>query len=381
MLKLISISMLAGLAALLAGIYLTLPESTEHPAIKWNAATALVEVGTGTQLGQKLRLQLSSSGRGILALPVPHTPASAISFLHLGFTSVPQDASILILWRTAQTGKQVHVYELKEHPGTALWIATKALAHWTGDITSLGVAVTGQPGAAVTFSEIALLPASLPVQLRSIYGSWTSFTPWRHSSVNTYTGIDSTGVAFYPVAGMAVLLGLSVLAYLLILMQSWAKLNFNWRTVAAMFLTCWIGLDLIWQHKLFRQLTQTYSTFYGRDNQAKLSVGVDGELVEFMTEVKKELDSPDSRIFVSSSNDYTGMRGAYYLYPFNVFWERKGPELPQNKFVRSGDYIVVVKPTNANFDAVTGRLLFQHDSSLSVEPVFSQPIGSLYQVK
>jgi hypothetical protein len=384
MLKLTSISMLTGLVALLAGIYLThvVPDTAaQHPAVKWNAATARVEIGTGARTDQNLRLQLSASGRGIIALPVTRTPASAFTFLHLGFTHAPRDISILMLWRTAQTGAQIHDYELQKNPGTSLWLDTKKLKRWSGDITSLGVVVMGRPGAAVTFKDISLLPASLPAQLKSIYADWTNFIPWQHSSINTYSGLGPTGSTFYPLAVIAALLGLSVLAYLLILLLPWTKSSFDWRTVAAMFLACWIGLDLIWQHKLFRQLALTYSTFYGRDNQGKLAVGIDGELVEFMTEVKRELDSPDSRIFVSSSDDYLRMRGAYYLYPFNVFWMRKGPELPQNKYVHSGDYIVVVEPADTSFDAVTGKLLPQHGTSLSVEPILSQRMGSLYRVK
>lgn len=379
MLKLTGISFLTGLAALLAGIYLT---HVEYPAVNWNAGTARVEIGTGTRTGQNLRLQLNASGRGIIALPVPRAPANAFPFLlHLGFTNAPRDFSIRILWRTAQTGAQVHVYELQEDPGVSLWLDTKELEHWSGHIASLGVMVTGRPGGAVTFKDISLLPASLAAQLQSIYVEWTSFIPWQHSSINTHIGLGPAGSTFYPLVVIAALLALSVLAYLLILLLPWTMSRFDWRAVAAMFLVCWIGLDLIWQHTLFRQLALTYSTFYGKDNQGKLAAGIDGELAEFMTEVKRELHSPDSRVFVSSSDDYLGMRGAYYLYPFNVFWERKGPELPQNKYVHSGDYIVLVEPAGTSFDAVSGKLLPQHDTFLSVEPILSRRMGSLYRVK
>lgn len=379
MLKLTGISLLTGLAALLAGIYLI---HVEYPAVKWNAGTAQVDIGTGTLTGQNLRLQLNSSGRGIIALPVPRPPANAFPFLlHLGFVHAPRDFSILILWRTEQTGTQVHVYELQENPGASIWLETKELEHWSGHITSLGVMVMGRPGGTVTFEDISLLPASLAAQLQSIYVEWTRFIPWHHSSINTHTGLALTGSTLHPLVVIAALLALSVLAYLLILLLPWTRSRFDWRAVAAMFLTCWIGLDLIWQHKLFRQLTLTYSTFYGKDNQGKLAAGIDGELAKFMTEVKSELDSTDSRVFVSSSDDYLGMRGAYYLYPVNVFWERKGPELPPKKYVHSGDYIVLVEPADTSFDAVSGKLLPPHDTALSVQPILSRRVGSLYRVK
>jgi hypothetical protein len=384
MLKLTSISMLTGLVALLAGIYLThvVPDTAaQHPAVKWNATTARVETGTGTRTDRNLRLQLNASGRGIIALPVPRAAASAFTFLHLGFTHAPRDFSILILWRTAQTGAQVHVYELQDNPGTSLWLDTKKLERWSGDITSLGVVVTGRPGAAVTFRDVSLMPASLHNLMQSIYSDWTAFRPWHHSSINTHKGIGPKSPSFYPVAVAAAFLAMCIMAYVLILFLPGTKTSFDWRVVAAMFLICWLGLDLMWQGKLFRQLALTHETFAGRDSQDKLAAGIDGELVKFMAEVKQKLDATDSRIFVSSSDDYLGMRGAYYLYPFNAYWERHGPELPQNKYVHSGDYIVVVEPADTSFDAVTGKLLSQQGTSLSVEPILSQLMGSLYRVK
>ncbi len=384
MLKLTGISMLTGLVALLAITYLThvMPEtSAQHAAIKWNAATARVEIGTGVLTDRTLRLQLNTSGRGIVELPVPHAPADAFTFLHLGFTQKPGKSSILILWSTAQTGAKIHVYQLQENPGTSFWIHTKKLKGWSGDITSLGVMVAGRPGATVTFQDVSLLPATLGTLLQSVYSDWTAFRPWQHSSVNTHKGTGSDNPSFYPVVVVAAFLALCIMAYGLILLFFRARASFDWRVMASLFLIGWLGLDLIWQGKLFRQLALTHKTFSGMDSQEKLAVGIDGELVKFMAEVKQELDATDSRIFVSSSVDYMGMRGAYYLYPFNVYWERRGPELPQSKYVHSGDYIVVVQPADTSFDTATGKLLSSHDTSLSVEPILSHRLGSLYRVK
>ena len=384
MLKLTTISMLSGLVALLAGIHMLYvsPNATgQRSALVWDAGTARVDSGTGTRIGKDLRVNLDKSGRGVIALPFPRFHAGSFPFLHLGIAPGPKDLSVLVLWRSAQTGPKVHVYALPEHLETASWIDTKGLTSWSGDITSLGVAVSGRPGSAITFTDVSLLPASLPNQLQSIYSNWTSFVPWGHSSINTHKAIGPTGSLFYPVVVTAAWLTLSTMAYVLILLLPRTKASFDWRVVAAMFLTCWLGLDLLWQGKLFRQLALTQETFSGRDSQDKLAVGIDGELVRFMAEVTQKLDATDSRVFVSSSDDYLGMRGAYYLYPLNVYWERHGPELPQTEYLHSGDYIVLVQPADTAFDASTGALLPRREKPLHVEPILTRHMGSLYRVK
>lgn len=384
MLKLTAISLLSGLVMLLVGIqafYVAPDLAGRHQTVGWDAGTVRVESGTGTRVDRGLRLQLNALGRGIIVLSVPRVPATAFPFLHLGFVNAPQDVSIFVLWRTAQTGSKAHVHSMQNNPETSSWLDTRELAGWSGDITSLAVAVKGQPGAAIIITDASMITASLAGQLQSIYSDWTAFMPWQQYSINRHKGVGPTGSSFYPAAVTATFLALSILAYVLVLWIYRTKVSFDYRVVTTMFLACWIGLDLIWQERLFRQLELTYKTFYDKDSQGKLAAGIDGGLVQFIAEVKQKLDATDSRIFVSSSDDYLGMRGAYYLYPSNVLWQRHGPKLPRDKYIRSGDYIVLVQPANAVFNSVTGKLLPPQGKSISVEPILSRGMGSLYRVK
>jgi hypothetical protein len=377
-------SLLSGVVVFIAGIHIFYVQPTvtsQVPPLAFNAATARVESGTGTRMDQGLRLQLNEAGRAILALPTPRVKSSDYSFLHLAFAKVPKNLTVLILWRTAQTGEKVFVYQVRGNPGESLWLATPELKDWAGDITSLGMVIQGQPGDEVILADVSFFPASLPHQLRAIYSDWTHFSPWNHSSINRHIGVNSAASSLYPVPAIATFLALSLLAYALLLLLLRADTRFDWRVVAAIFLSCWISLDLIWQGKLLRQFAVTYETFSGKDTQGKLAAGLDAELVELMTGVKGQLESTDSRIFVSSTDDYLGMRGAYYLYPFNVFWKRRGPELPRGKYLHSGDYVVLVGPTRVSYDPVTNTLQTPKRKALSVEPVISRRMGSLYRVR
>jgi hypothetical protein len=378
------VSLLSGAMATIAGLYIFYGSPTvagQLPPINWNAATVRVESGTVTRVDQNLHLRLNETGRAIIALPMPRVQSSHYPFLHLAITGAAENLSLLILWRTAQTGEEVLVHQVQVDSLETLWLATGALTDWKGDITSLGMIILGQPEEGVVIEDVSVYPASLSAQLKAMYSDWTNFSPWNHSSINSHKGVSSAASFFYPVPVIATFLALSLLAYGLLLLLLRADTRFDWRVVATIFLTCWISLDLIWQGKLWRQLGVTYETFYGKDTQGKLTAGLDAELVELMTGVKGQLESTDSRIFVSSTDDYLGMRGAYYLYPFNVFWKRHGPELPRGEYLRSGDYIVLVGPTQMSFDPVTSTLQTPQSRTLSVEPVISRRMGSLFRVK
>lgn len=383
MFRMTVLSLLLGAVATIAGLYFFYGPSTapgKLPAIAWNAATAQIESGTGTPIGHNLHLQLDDTGQAIIAMPIPRVTSSHYPFLHLAFAGAPENLTLLVLWRTTRSGEEILEYQFRPNSREALWLATHKFTGWRGEITSLGLVILGQPGQDVIVKDISLRPPTLATQLKSTYSDWTSFSPWNHSSINHHKGIRPGSSYFYPVPFIMAFCTLSLLGYGLLFLLLRQNTRFDWRVVAAIFLLCWISLDLVWQGKLLRQLGETNQTFSGKDTPGKLAAGLDAELVELMADVKGQLKSKDSRIFVGSNDDYLGMRGAYYLYPFNVFWQRHGPELPSFEYLHNGDYIVLIGPTEIGFDPAANTLHAPQSKALSVEPVISRRMGSLFRV-
>ena len=108
--------------------------------------------------------------------------------------------------------------------------------------------------------------------------------------------------------------------------------------------------------------------------------GPDSALVQFMSGVRQRITSPDARVFVASQDDYTGMRGSYYLYPLNVFWQRSRSELPAVRYIHSGDYIVLINPTAIRFDSQKSALLTPDREQILVKLLGGGGVGSLYRV-
>ncbi len=160
-----------------------------------------------------------------------------------------------------------------------------------------------------------------------------------------------------------------------------ATIRFNWRVVALIYLACWISLDMIWQNGLLHQLADTYRTFSGKNTQQRLAVGPDANLYHFVSQVKPLLEPKDTRVFVSSADEYVGQRGAYFLYPFNVYWSEPTAVFPGAASLRSGDYIVLIKPSNTRFYPVQKTLLVPGCCILDSELVYTDPVGSVVRVK
>jgi hypothetical protein len=383
-LKITASSLVLGLLVLILCLYVFyLPKSPagQLPALSWNTENIPVETDLTRQTGQNLQIKVGSKGTTVVALPLVPIESDNYVLLQCQLNSVPTGNAIILLWKSSLSGDEALHQRIAVDPTGFISIATTELKDWSGTITALGIAIQGQPGDTVSLSSVHLLPSSLARQLSTMVSDWTSFTPWQHHSVNTHTGTRSSASRLYPVPVMAGLLALSLLSYWVLLYFFRTTIQFDWRIAAGIFLACWIGLDLIWQGKLLRQLQQTYDTFSGRSFQEKLSVGIDKELVELTREVKQHLAQSDSRIFVSSTDDYLGMRGAYYLYPSNVFWKRHGPELPRKKYLLGGDYILILNPTKMHFDAAENTLRSQWKQDLSAELIISSPLGSLLRVK
>ena len=349
------------------------------PAWKWDFTNGKVKVGSGNGVRQGWQLTLDETGQGVVVLPLPLLKAHLYPLLRLQFSDQPAPHALAVFWRTVQTGEQMAQYGIPGSLQQQLWLPMGGMNLWAGDLVELAVLVSGAPGDEFVIEAVELLPASPHNQLRAFLSDWNSFVPWGLHSINHYQAARSAGVTLYPVPLIAALLTASLFAYgvLLLVLES---LRFDWRVVSVIFIVCWLSLDLSWQGKLWRQLEITYSHYAGKTSDAKLLAGPDAALVQFMSDVAQRIASAETRVFVASRDDYSGMRGSYYLYPLNVFWQRSGPELPAAKYIRSGDYIVLINPTALLFETQDNTLLTPDMERISVKWLGSSGLGSLFLV-
>jgi hypothetical protein len=302
-------------------------------------------------------------------------------FLHLALEDPPHNMGIGISLKTSAKKKMGRFQSLEKRSPGSVWLAMNELEGWTGTVDSVQLAIVGQSGETVRIKDLSLYPASPSRQLRAIYSDFTGYAPWKRANMNTHTGVSKIS-SYYPAPLIVTLLLLSIFGYGLLLFLFQRKLTFNWTVVALIFLACWICLDVIWQNRLLHQVAYSYRTFSGKDTPEKLALGPDSRLYNFISKVKHHLEeSKDTRIFVITSDIYLGMRGAYYLYPYNAFWSLEPPEIPADEYLRSGDYIVLIQPTKAYFSKNKGQIRAPENRPRSAERLLQNRSGSLVRLK
>ncbi|MEZ5501484.1 MAG: hypothetical protein R3E50_02080 [Halioglobus sp.] len=377
------LSLLLGALAVMAGLTVFFAPPTDAgqavSPVYWNATTARVEEGVATIRDGEMQLHLNERGQGTVQLASKPVMASAYPYIHLSLEDAPQDLHVVISWNRAHDPHSPYTYIVENELRQSLWLAATELREWTGELGALRLYFFGRPGDIVRIRDFSIFPPSPARQLLAIFSDLTEYESWNRAAMNSYAGVAQVS-SFYPVALALAFLLLSLAAYATLLLLNRARLRFNWHVVGLIFLACWISLDLVWQNRLLHQLADTYRTFFGKSSQEKLAAGPDASLYTFVAAAKRHLSPRDARVFVSSSDEYQGQRAAYFLYPFNVFWPEPGRDFPPRNLLRSGDYVVLVRPTTMRFDRTRKKLALTPKTVIAAELVFAGPQGTVVRI-
>lgn len=380
MVKLIAASLLLGAVAVIVGMityfHVVSPNKAQSPLIL-EGASALVEVGDGRP-GSGSQLVIDDTGMVVVKWLMPDTRARMFPYLRLQFQDFSQGQSVTVFWKNAATQERLHRFRVPGKPGQVEWLPIFRSESWGGAITELGLIIQGEPQDAVTLETVELLPENAVNRFEMMLAHWSTSASWSHLSINHYWGTRYERMAApQPVPVIALWLALSLVVYVFLLRRT---AGFSWKVVAGIFLVCWLILDLRWQGKLLLQLRETQALYAGKSNAEKRGVGIDAVLFELVSEASDQMSSADTRVFVGSSDDYKGMRGAYYLYPHNVYWKRHGPELPSRKAIHPDDYILVLPPTELSFNSRENILETPGGDHIVVKLLLSRPAGALFRV-
>mgnify|MGYP001030039122 CR=1 FL=1 len=377
-----ALSLCAALVVLVAAVYLwswndnrAAGLSSEH----WGPGELSVLLGEGAVRGEYFSLRTDARGKAGLNLRPRALALEDFALLELELDRYYPGLQLELLWISRGTGGQTLTHVLDEPSGSTVTVNLNALRVWRGDMTAIGLLLTGRSGETVNVQRLSLLPPSGYQAIARVLHDWTGFRVWNGSSINLNWGSLSLAHIANPPPVTAALMALAMLLlfgyYRLV-----RRTAVDWRALAAVFLAGWFALDMLWQTKLLRQLAETHKTFAGRSFAEKLAAGSDAALAGFAAEIKRRLPAEKTRLLVGSTADYRGMRVAYYLYPHNVLWQRGGPEVPPAAQLRSGDFIVLTHPTGVGYDPRESTLLLEDAQTVTVEPVMSHAAGYLYRV-
>lgn len=349
-----------------------LPPSVElEPLLAADGASRTVMTEAG------LAVYADGRGRGLARLRLPE------HYLRYPFLQISlKGRSIVdgIALRTATEGATPRLLFALQAPRQQnilfLWVSEA----WQGGAQELRVDLRLPPGSRIILEPIQLRQLSPLVALRHVFYSLTQSSPWSQASPNFYRASQSSPFFLKPAFFTACIFMAGCVAMIFLSRLCGWMLSPTRGAVVAM-LVLWTVLDLRWQWELLNNVQQTMAVYWGKDERQKQLAGPERNLVLAAEEIRSVLTTEsEPRIFVSSSIEFLGMRMAYYLFPYNVFWERDEP-LRGPSYFQKDDFIVLLQPSEMRMNTATNELLFPDDSTLPVIPVFGRGSVALFQVK
>lgn len=383
MLRTALICLAIAIALLLSGYAILGQNSAGEPATAaktWTNRDMDVLVGLPVNARGVAAVRLDQSGRGVIEVATRNIALADLPYLQLRFRGRPDVLAMIVGWRTEASGRTIRNHRVGLSPGREIWLDMGDVRHWQGQATSLAVVFLGPPGGRVDLETISLRPQTIASSLRVQLDDWLTFVPWRQSSINAYIGVTAPGKTAYPVVVLTLLFIIASMVYLTSTRLGRGRSGIRWSVVGVIFTLCWIAVDGLWQYRLTQQVTLTAETFAGKNREEKLLATNDDYLFRFAQDVRQAIHTKDARIFINTTDDYLGMRSAYYLYPMNVFWERHARALPASKFFQRGDYIVLLNPALASLNSETGELTYGTGQILKVRAISSTNVGALLEV-
>jgi hypothetical protein len=203
---------------------------------------------------------------------------------------------------------------------------------------------------------------------------------WLQSSPNLNTG-TYFGLSQSYTVEIALLCTLLIATYVFFSWRRKLPGGFQPSVIVALFLGGWLILDLGWQHTLLHRIQ--YDLNNKRANSGLKLSELDHynlSLHEFTARLRSRISSQPQRIFVSSANDYLGMRAAFYLYPHNVYWERYATDPPDFAYLLQGDYLLLLEHA-PNIVQTLSEKAQQRRPTARLATVYSGAFGTLFRVE
>jgi len=313
---------------------------------------------------------LDSSGLGILSTGVQ--PFAADSYPRIEWAlrgADPAGVQLSFLWRTLERPKHNFHVDLEWRDGNLAWAELGPQDGWSGTITGVGLVVRGGLSAPLVVQSFTAPSVSAGSAVLEIGRQWSKPFPFKGTTITLPFDAERSDYAS-PLIVVAAAQGLAIAAYyFLARRRQWPR---DPRVLWAIVLIGWLLLDLRWQADLWRQLAQTARQFAGKTTEEKHLAAYDHELFELMRQVNGALPAPPVRIHFLADNSVLRARGAFFLYPQNVYHDpRVLGRAPDPEQVHSGDYVLLFWFRGLDYERLQQRLLWADGRSKPADEILA----------
>ena len=334
--------------------------------------------------------QLTREG---LAITAPDAARTVVISVNTSFRSrdyaliawdaagIPDGVEVTLLWHNDYASSRMFRRALTVEGGRIAPAFVAQDPGWIGRIGGLALVLQGNFTAPILLHGAAAKPMSASQVLGDRFGEWLAFEPWKGSSINTLTGGAEAQDLPLP-ALLAAVAGVAALAYAAL--ARWKPHFFGpmlGAGAAGLFVIAWLIVDARWQWNLLRQVRSTHTQYAGKTWHERHLAAEDGPVFAFIEKVRAKLPAPPARVFMVADAHYFRDRGAYHLYPYNVYFDPWANSMPPRSAVRSGDYLVVYQRRGVQYDPSQQRLRWDGSAPIDAELLLVDTGAALFRMR
>ena len=378
------VAFLVALAALLA-VYLaiTIPgDWFGGPGPRsYDAKTLAIAVGNGSMDGDLLVVAPADASGTIIVTATVALSAGDYRGVAWQVSGLPVGTEARLLWHSEYKPGRTFTLAIPEEADRLAPVVASRDPNWIGPLNGIALALRLPANQSVAISGVSLDPLTMRSQLAGRFRDWIAFEPWSGASINTVVGgTDLQELPLPVLLGLAAVLAAGAAVALARLRPHWIGAGLP-LALALMLIAAWLVLDVRWQWNLARQVTVTAKTYAGLDWREKHLAAEDGPLFEFIERVRAKLPPPPARVFMVAGAHYFRGRGAYHLYPYNVYFDPWNNTIPPVTAMRPGDYVVVYQRRGIQFDPSKGMLRWDGGAPIAAESLLVEPGAALFRIR
>ena len=375
---------LAGVTACLF-LYLTLAATGSWrngaPSHQWSAREFTVKRGIAQLTPEGLVITAPDATRTVIIALDTELRARDYPLIAWEASNIPGSVQAMLLWYSDVDSTRVFQRNFVQEGGHLAPIFLAQERGWLGRIRGLALVLHGDFSEPIVVRSATAKTLSPPQVLGDRVREWLAFEPWNGASINNLSGGADVQELPLP-AFLAAAAALAALAY-----AGLARLKpvvfgpVLGAGVASMFVIAWLALDARWQWNLAHQVFSTYAQYAGKSWRERHLAAEDAQVFAFIEKVRAKLPGSPARVFMAAGAHYFRDRGAYHLYPNNVYFDPWADTMPAPSSVRSGDYIVVYLRQGVQYETGTQQLRWDNLQPVAADLVLSDPGAALFRVR
>jgi hypothetical protein len=347
-------------------------------AISWVPTTTMLKRGNAVQTAEGVAITAPDAAETALISINTDFRSTDYRALQWDLVDVPPQADVRMLWQSDYAPAKMNSAPVSSIGGRLQPIELVNDPAWVGRIFGIALLVRTPLAQPIYFRGVTAKPMGAADLLRDRLREWLAPERWTGVSINVVPG--GAAIQDLPLPPLLAVAALIAIGASLLWLRFTPRLALFPLAVAAIFVAAWTISDLRWQWSLARQVAATRAQYAGKDWRQKHLAAEDGPLFAFIDKARAKIAEQPGRVFMVAGAHYFRDRGAYHLYPYNVFFDPYADTLPPATALHAGDYILVYNRLGVQFDEANKRLRFNDGSVVNAERVVAEPGAALLRI-